>query len=515
MPARIALPAGRHYAITWGISDTYGGMTGALLHRSRAFVRLGGVRVDVLTFDTRPDYPRVEQGLRSSGKIVPGMRLLNVWDWLREHPSPGDYAGVGVSIPGRKSVEGFTPLENTGAYVPGERDGRVMNRTRYDASGSEPLQVDHYRADGSLAVSDRRDVTERGTPGGRSIVLCDPAGNPVKAWNGAWSLYRWWLDEVRDRERATMIVDSKTSARFMVGYKRSNVVSAHVLHGSHLGADGRSIRASRAAVFENPGAFNLLVFLTERQRADALPLLGPRARTAVIPNGREVPRASAAPPPRNVHSGIMLSALDDRKRVDHAVRAIAAARAESTPVTLDIYGDGPKRGRIEAAIERTDGGVRLHGYDPNARNHLRESSFLLLTSKSEGFPLVLVEAMAAGCLPIAYDIPYGPADIIRDGFNGFLVPPGDLAALTAAIERVTSLPARKLDALRRNAVRTSAAYSDQAVTRRWAVELDRAAAPNVRTRQPEPPDPLALRARRKLARLWHKRRETRRARGGL
>ena len=486
-------------------------MTGALLHRSRAFVRLGGIHVDVLTFDARPDYPEVERRLREASQFIDGMRLLNVWDWLRTHPSPEDYADVAASVPGRKVVEGFEPLDQNEAYFSGMRSGTEMSRTRYTDDGSVELQVDHYRSDGSLAVSDRRDLTTRGIPGGRLIVLCDRTGAPVKAWNGAWALYRWWLDEVRNGDQATMIIDSKTSARFMVGYKRSSVITAHVLHGSHLGANGRSIRASRAAVFEKPGAFTLLVFLTERQRADALPLLGPKARTAVIPNGREVPRSSAAPVPRNANAGIMLSALDDRKRVDHGVRAVAEARADGTPVTLDIYGDGPKRPQVEAAVDQADGGIHLHGYQPDASSHLRESSFLLLSSRSEGFPLVLVEAMAAGCIPIAYDIPYGPADIIRDGVNGFLVPAGDVDALSDAIRRLVQLPPRKLEAMRRSAVRTSAQYSDEAITKRWATELERAAENRTVPAAKPPATPatgFAVRVRRGLARRWRNLRGT-------
>ncbi|MCP2031693.1 poly(glycerol-phosphate) alpha-glucosyltransferase [Okibacterium sp. HSC-33S16] len=487
--------------ITWGISDTFGGMTGAFLHRSRAFIRLGGVNVDVLTFDARPDYPAVERQLRAGGKLIDGMRLVNLWDWLRDHPAPEKFARAEASVSPRLRAV-FEPLEVTEGYFAGRRDGVRMSLTRYADDGVTELQVDHYRADGTLAVSDRRDTRQRGQRGGRSIVLCDRDGQPVKAWDGAWALYRWWLDRMRDQQPTTMIVDSKTSARFMVGYRRKNTLILHVVHASHLqGSNGRVVRGSRAAVFESPESFDSLVFLTERQRTEALALLGDRAQTAVIPNGRVVPRASAAPPARDVHAGIMLSALEKRKRVDHSVRAVASVRSAGTLVTLDIFGDGPEQSRVEAAVAKANGGITLRGYDPDASSHLSESSFLLLSSRSEGFPLVLVEAMAAGCLPISYDIAYGPADIIQDGVNGFLVPPGDVAALAAAIERLVGLPAAQVEAMRRNAIRTAAAYSDEAITKRWAREFDRAA--KRRGFLPAAPvDALAFRLRRGIARRW-------------
>ena len=56
---------------------------------------------------------------------------------------------------------------------------------------------------------------------------------------------------------------------------------------------------------------------------------------------------------------------------------------------------------------------------------------------------MLAEAMAAGTIPIAYDVPYGPADLIDHGRNGLLVPSGDQDALAAAVSRLASLPPRR------------------------------------------------------------------------
>ena len=55
-------------------------MTSALLHRSRAFRRLGGVDVGILTLDDRPDYPELEQRLLCAGELVAGVRIRNLWD---------------------------------------------------------------------------------------------------------------------------------------------------------------------------------------------------------------------------------------------------------------------------------------------------------------------------------------------------------------------------------------------------------------------------------------------------
>lgn len=401
--------------MTWGIPDSFGGMTSTLLRRSRAFVRLGGVSVDVLTFGVRDDWPQVEAALRERGELVDGMRLLNVWSFL----------------------------------------GSVAHRETRDADG-RLLQVDHVGADGFLVVVDRRPTEESG----RLITLLDAHGMVRRSWTRAWSLYRWWLDELSAGQRSWFIVDSKTSANFMAGYRRPHAVTAHVVHNSHRDAGG-GIRASRRRVLERPERFDRVVLLGERQRGDLAQLVGDPRTLAVVPNPHDVRPARRT---RGEH-GLVLASLTPRKRVDLAIRAAAAASAR-----LDVYGDGPLRGSLEQLVGALGVGdrVRLLGHRPDAREELGAASFVLLTGSSEGFPLVLVEAMAAGCIPIAIDVPYGPADAIRDRVNGFLVPDAEPAALAAAIGELRALSPRGLARMRRAARRTARQYSDAAAVRAWA-----------------------------------------------
>lgn len=463
---QVSFPAGRQFALTWSIPDGYGGMTSALLHRSRAFAQLSGHPVDVLTFDARPDYPQLENDLRERGELGSGVRLINLWEWLRHHDIATDAPGA-VTLDKHQ----FTPLAADEAFVSTWRGDRELTRARM--LGALTLQVDYYREDGSLLASDRRDTLERGVEGGRAVVLCDRAGTPIRSFGSAWALYRFWLDVLRDREPSFMIVDSKTVANFMATYRRKRAVVIHVVHGTHLSGD--TLSASRKATIENLDAFDGVVFLTQRQRADVEALVGEHRNLAVIGNGRDLPPA-AQQQPRNVGDGIMLASLTARKRVDHAVRAVAGAAVGHPGVSFDVYGDGPEREHIAGEIAELNAPVRLRGHVPDARELLGSASFLLLTSSSEGLPLVLVEAMAAGCIPISYDIPYGPADVIRPGRNGYLVPAGDPDAAARAIVDLTSLPPRRVERLRRQARRTAREFSDLAITRLWAREFRAAAA---------------------------------------
>lgn len=504
------MPRGRHFAVTWSIPDGYGGMTAAMLARSSSFARLGGVPVQVLTFDACPDTPALEARLRERGAIADGVSIVNLVEWLRSNPLPG----------GRLRLdEGeFTPLDDGAGDRGGapaavaddvlrRDDGRVIARVRRDADG-RVLQIDHLRDDGTLVLSDRRDRRERGTLGGRTLVLCDGTGAPVRSWRRAWPLYTAWLDALTTGHPAFMIVDSKTIAPFMLEYRRANVVTAHVVHASHRAAPGarHPIRASRREVFERLDDFDLVALLSRRQADEVAAIVGPHEHVAVIANAKPPesssrPRSSRAPrsspagasmPDRPVGAGIMLASLTARKRVSHAIRAVATASG-SAPATggpaglsLDVYGDGEERAELEHLAAEVPG-VRLHGFVPDARQHLAQASFLLLTSRSEGFPLVLVEAMAAGCIPIAYDLRYGPADLIRDGRNGFLVKPGDVDALSAAIASLQRMPPRRLAAMRRAAVRSARAFDERRVVATWARELSWAQARRELRRSPRMP----------------------------
>jgi poly(glycerol-phosphate) alpha-glucosyltransferase len=147
--------------------------------------------------------------------------------------------------------------------------------------------------------------------------------------------------------------------------------------------------------------------------------------------------------------------------------------AARSGVRLDVFGDGDRMDAVRAAIPAGTGHrIRLHGHRPDARRRLPRASFLLQTAASEGFPLVLAEAMAAGTLPIAYDVPYGPADLIDDGWNGMLVPSGDEAALAAAVTRLASMPAPRIARMRRAARKTARDYTERAVVDAWATAFD-------------------------------------------
>src|SRR5699024_41137 len=128
----------------------------------------------------------------------------------------------------------------------------------------------------------------------------------------------------------------------------------------------------------------------------------------------------------------------------------------------DVYGEGEDRARLTDILTEVDvtDAVRLHGHRTGAKSNFHTSSFSLLTSRFEGQPLVVLESMSAGCIPICYAVDYGPADIIDHGVNGFLVPDGDVDALAAAIRQFLSMSDDEVVKMRQRAIERAADFSE-------------------------------------------------------
>ncbi len=133
--------------------------------------------------------------------------------------------------------------------------------------------------------------------------------------------------------------------------------------------------------------------------------------------------------------------LCSRKDFATLMRAFAIL-LKSTPARLIILGEGRKRPALEAlAIELgIKDAVSMPGFVPNPYPFMKKASLFVLSSTCEGMPVVLVEAMAAGCPVVATDCPSGPREVLAGGKYGALVPVGDPEALAVAMRRTLEAP---------------------------------------------------------------------------
>lgn len=129
--------------------------------------------------------------------------------------------------------------------------------------------------------------------------------------------------------------------------------------------------------------------------------------------------------------------LEPQKDFATLIRAFERVRSQR-PAKLVILGEGSQRPTLQKLAHEL--GVAEHvdmpGYNPNPFAYMRRSAVFVLSSKFEGLPNALIQAMACGCPVVSTDCPSGPAEILDNGRYGHLVPVGDVDALASAILEV-------------------------------------------------------------------------------
>lgn len=128
---------------------------------------------------------------------------------------------------------------------------------------------------------------------------------------------------------------------------------------------------------------------------------------------------------------LCVARLEPEKRVDRLVDAFALIANRYPSWYIDVYGDGQEYDTLAKQIDRLGLTERICLNPPtnNIKQEYLTSQMLVLSSDSEGFPLVVIEAMACGIPVVSTNCPFGPSDIIKDGVDGLLckMNPEDLA----------------------------------------------------------------------------------------
>lgn len=156
----------------------------------------------------------------------------------------------------------------------------------------------------------------------------------------------------------------------------------------------------------------------------------------VIPNPKGLSNAPTASLKEN--RVIAIGRLVYQKNFDSLIRAFSLVVDRFPSWNLAIFGEGSERSSLENTIYQMglSNSVRLMGQTQNVLEELSSSSILAVSSRYEGFGLVILEAMACGLPVVSYACPCGPKDIITDGIDGFLVPEGDEIILAERICRL-------------------------------------------------------------------------------
>lgn len=165
----------------------------------------------------------------------------------------------------------------------------------------------------------------------------------------------------------------------------------------------------------------------------------------VIANAVEMPQCTDTEASSKRPWIVAIGRLERQKGFDLLIDAFAAVAREHPEWKLKIVGDGSQREQLSNQVDRLglSTSVELCGWSESPCSWLEQAAIFVLSSRYEGFPNALLEAMAMGVPPISFSCESGPDEIVRHEVDGLLVPAGDVERLAQAIASLITNPAER------------------------------------------------------------------------
>jgi len=293
----------------------------------------------------------------------------------------------------------------------------------------------------------------------------------VKEFNNEEELKKYWIEEyvIKNDEKPIIISDIRGLDNLVLSLENDRLAKVAVMHNNHFVEPftyGAKIKKHKMNLFDNAHRMDAIVFLTEQQLDDVSRQFGKMTQYTVISHSAPVIEKNDSR--REDYTIISLSRYDDRKRLDHIIKAFKLVVEKAPQAKLELWGMGPEEDKLRKIIKdlRLSDNVFLKGFTSNATEVFERATASVLTSKHEGFGLVITESMAAGAPVISYNVLYGPNDIINDGVDGIIVENNNITALAKAIIDFLSNDEMK-KSMSREARKVSQKFSFAEYTKKW------------------------------------------------
>lgn len=273
----------------------------------------------------------------------------------------------------------------------------------------------------------------------RPLGLADTASHPVgRAWRIVRRLWKLRVALAESDPDVILSFMDRTNVLVLLASRRLGVP---VIASEHIDPFRNGLgplwRLVQRGVYRRAAC---VVVLTRGALSYFPPAVRRRAR--VIPNPVVAPPArrmnrptTAEPVARTV---IAIGRLDRQKGFDLLLEAFAVVAPRHDEWSLVVWGEGHERAALESLRDDLElrHKVSFPGLTKQPFARLAAADLFVLSSRYEGFPMVLCEAMARGLPTISFACPSGPREIVRDGIDGVLVEPENVAALATALDRL-------------------------------------------------------------------------------
>ncbi|MGP5565654.1 glycosyltransferase [Vreelandella alkaliphila] len=260
------------------------------------------------------------------------------------------------------------------------------------------------------------------------------------------------------------------NSRYHAG-KKIRIIS--VIHSTHYQGEEThgNIKSHYQGLLQSSEKADKIIVLTQSQLED-IQRRFPDEKLAAIPHTLPQPPLlydHASSPLLQSGNIVYVARLSPEKNHLLALEIFAQLIKRVPEAKLYFYGEGSERRKIEERIGelQLDNNVVLEGYCTDVAHIYQGAHCAILTSKMEGFSLSLIEAMAFKCPTVAFDINYGPRDLISHGETGFLVPYGDQSLFVQYLFNILTQPKLANDLGWQAHERFSKNFSHKRIAERW------------------------------------------------
>ena len=389
---------------------------------------------------------------------------------------------IGMRAPDYKKVEVIRTYDAYGHLAKAEwydtRGFRALEQF-FDADGNL-LAEQVYNPDGKLFY---QTFHQRSPFSNQKIVntlyrIIDWHGHDY-SFNGQKELTRFFYDELNKQDQqAVFIVDRTMELAWPALNMHTPVVKYMHLHSAHLNNHQDVMHSSLNFNYEyalnNLDKWDGVIMPTARQEADFQQRYGTQTPTYVIPVG-VVPdeQFDKKPVPwdeRTKGLVIMVARLSPEKQQDQVIKAFKQVVAKLPNARLEFWGYAYEHEdkRLQKLVndEHMEKYVAFKNYTRDIGKVYDQAQLSVLSSRTEGFSLALLESQAHGVPMLAYDVPYGPQEIIHNGEDGYLVKLNDVDALAAKMIALLS-DQQKAAAFSKHAYENAKKFKATAIWKDW------------------------------------------------
>ncbi|MFB2003506.1 glycosyltransferase [Staphylococcus warneri] len=472
------------YTITSTLPPSHGGRTQALLRRIKLIDEEFNVPTKILTTNYNRNYPNIYKTFLEEHKVTENIEFENIYEWLTNYKiydvpktkffNKPKYNKIPKRISGLKAKKNnqnhdihyylnnqlvrYRKYFNNNSILRYEdviapETGLKTKRSEYNSYGYLHRIINYYenstkKSQEMMYYPNGEMYCERHFKDNKknsvNLVKLFKDGKVYQTFSDDKAFAQYYFEhKFKDGDIVfsdARLLDDPLLAQ---SHHTRNIL---VLHSSHL--SGTQIKKSFQYAFEHKENVEKFIVLTQQQKVDIQDMYPiPDKQFAVIPHFIETNKSIDN---ENVEDRfVFIGRFSKEKQLDHLLKAYIEFLKSGHQTKLALYGrdEDNQKAMMQDIIDanQLNSQVTIHKYTSSPLAEFKKSKASLLTSSYEGFGLTIMESISMGCPVIAYDVRYGPNEIIDHAKNGYLVEANNINQLANYMTQIIEQPLTKVE----------------------------------------------------------------------